>query len=295
MARRSSAAAAGVAACVAAAVAATLVVSGCSLFGPTIALPKDLAEAAAKPEIGSRALLRANQGELEVATWQLMVQSLVDALGNGLDPQRAQPLKAAVHRTYGTQRLFDRAATSLAEDWDSDAALAQLSFLASGTGQKVLRARALRRDQKTAARFREFSSDFSESRFPAARVELLRRLDRATLTSKSAVLVNRAVVDGALAALTGTSSGTDQAAFRSLRERAAREEPQLYPVAAQELLRWNLFALDSLSDDELARYVTFSESSAGQWWVVSSARALRLAANGAGEELFQALRARDEL
>ena len=282
-------------ACVAAAVFAAWAGTGCGLFGPTIELPKNLAEAAAKPEIGSRALLRANQLEIEVATWQPTVQSLVDALGNGIDPQRAQPLKAAVHRTYGTQRLYDRLATSLADDWDADAALAQLQFLASGTGQKVLRARASRRDEKTAARFREFSHDFSESRFPVARVELLRRLDRATLTSKGAVLVNRALVDGALAALSGTTSGTDQAGFRSLRERAAREEPQLYPLAADELLRWNLFALQSLSDDELAHYVAFAESPAGQWWVVSSARALRLAANGAGEELFQALRPRNEL
>jgi hypothetical protein len=292
---RTATAAARVGACVVAVVCAALAVSGCRLFGPTIELPKDLAEAAAKPEIGSRALLRANQTELELATWQPSVQSLVDALGDGIDPLRAQPLRAAVRRTYGAQRLFDRVATSLAEDWDPEAALAQLQFFASGTGQKVLRARAVRRDEKTAARFREFSSDFSESRFPAARVELFRRLDRATLTSKGAVLVNRAVVDGALAALSGTTSGTDQAGFRSLRERAAREEPQLYPLAADEMLRWNLFALQSLSDDELARYVAFSESPAGQWWVVSSARALRLAANGAGEELFQALRPRNEL
>jgi hypothetical protein len=298
MARRSGATAARaarVSACVALGLWAVLSAPGCGLFGPTIELPKDLAEAAAKPEIGSRALLRANQTELELATWQPAVQSLVDALGDGLDPLHAQPLRAAVRRTYGAQRLFDRVATSLAEDWDTEAALAQLQFFASGTGQKVLRARALRREAKTAERFRAFSSDFSESHFPAARIELFKRLDRATLTSKSAVLVNRAVVDGALSALSGTTSGTDAAAFRSLRERAAREEPQLYPLAAEEMLRWNLFSLQSLSDDELAGWVAFSESQAGQWWVVSSARALRLAANGAGEELFQALRPRNEL
>ncbi len=282
-------------ACVALALCAVLAAPGCGLFGPTIDLPKDLADAAAKPEIGSRALLRANQMELEIATWQPAVQSLVDAMGDGLDATHAQPLRAAVRRTYGAQRLFDRVATSLAEDWDGEAALAQLQFLASGTGQKVLRARALRRDEKTAVRFRDWSRDFSESHFAPGRVELLRRLDRAMLTSKGAVLVNRAVVDGALAALSGTTTGTDAAGFRSLRERAAREEPQLYPLAADELLCWNLFALESLSDDELARYVAFAESGAGQWWVVSSARALRLAANGAGEELFQALRPRNEL
>jgi len=270
--------------------------SGCSwLLGPTIELPKDIPEAAASPAIGSRALLRANQTELEIASWQPAVQSLIDALGEQLDATRADPLRAAVHRAYGAQRLFDRVATSLADDWDPDAALAQLEFLKTGVGQKVLRARATRRDPKTAARFKEWSRDFSESRFPAARIELLRRLDRALLGSKSAVLVNRALVDGALNALSGGTTGTEAAAFRSLRERAAREEPKLYPMAADELLRWSLFAYQSLSDDELASYLAFSESPAGQWYVVASARALRLAANGAGEDLYQALRPRNEL
>jgi hypothetical protein len=191
--------------------------------------------------------------------------------------------------------LFDRVATSLADDWDPEAALAQFQFLDSNLGHKILRARAIRRDAKTAERFAEWSRSHSVESSPAARVELLRRLDAALLTSRGAVLVNRAVVDAALAALSGATAGTDAAAFRSLRERAAREESQLYPVAAEELLRWQLFALESLSDAELARWADFAESPAGQWYVVASARALRLAANGAGEELFQALRPRNEL
>jgi hypothetical protein len=69
----------------------------------------------------------------------------------------------------------------------------------------------------------------------------------------------------------------------------------MYPVVADDLLRWQLFAFDSLSDAELVRYCEFSESPAGQWYVVASSRALRIAANGAGEELFQALRPRNDL
>jgi hypothetical protein len=287
--------AAGAAARVAILLLLALGASGCGLFGPAIELPENPAEAAANPAIGARALMRANQLELELATWQPAIQSLVDAPGDALEPSRAQPLRAAVRRVYGAQRLYDRVATSLADDWDGEAALAQLQFLGSSVGRKLLRARALRRDTKTMESFRDFSRGFAESDFPPARIELLRRLDRALLTSKSAVLVNRAVVDAALSALSGATSGTDAAAFRSLRERAARQEPQLYAMAADELLRWNLFAFESLSDDELARYVDFAESSAGQWWVVSSARALRMAANGAGEELFQALRPRNDL
>ena len=278
---------------------AALATAGCSLWaglwGPKIELPKDPAEAAANPAIGARALLRANQTELEIASWQPAIQTLVDALGDSIDPARAQPLRAAVRRVYGAQRLFDRVATSLGDDWDADAALAQFQFLDSSIGRKVLRARATRRDPKTMERFQEFSRGFAESRFPRERVELVRRLDRALLVSKGAVLVNRALVDAALAALSGATSGTDAAAFQSLRQRAAREEPQLYAMAADELLRWDLFAFDSLSDAELARYADFAESPAGQWYVVASARALRLAANGAGEELFQALRPRNDL
>jgi hypothetical protein len=274
---------------------AAFTAAGCGLWGPKVELPENPAEAAANPAIGSRALLRASQADLELANWQPAIQALVDAPGDSLDAARAQPLRAAVRRVYGAQRLFDRVATSLSDDWDAEAALAQFQFLGSSVGGKVLRARALRRDAKTAERFQAFSRQFAESQFPRARVELVRRLDRALLTSKSAVLVNRALVDAALAALSSATSGTDAAAFQSLRARAAREESQLYAMAADELVRWDLFAFESLSDDELARYAEFAESPAGQWYVVSSARALRMAANGAGEELFQALRPRNDL
>lgn len=280
---------------VAVALCVALAALGCPLFGPKLELPEHPEEAAATPAIGARALLRANQTELELATWQPAVQSLVDALGDQLDASRAQPLRAAVRRAYGAQRLFDRVATSLADDWDAEAALAHFQFFDSSVGRKVLRARATRRDAKTAERFQAFSRGFTEASFPRARIELLRRLDRALLTSRGAVLVSRAVVDGALGALSGAMSGTDAAAFRSLRERAAREESQLYPLAADELLRWQLFAFDSLSNAELARCADFAESPAGQWYVVANARALRLAASGAGEELFQALRPRNDL
>lgn len=275
--------------------ACAALVLACQWWGPNLDLPTDPKEAAEKPEIGSRALLRANSAEVEISAWQPAVQSLVDAMGDSLDANRGQTVRAAVRRVYGAQRLFDRVATSLADDWDGEAALAQFAFLDSSVGHKVMRARLSRREPKTAERFGEFSRDYSPSRFPRARIELLQRLDRALLTSRGAVVVNRALVDGALAAMSENTSGAEAAGFRSLRERAAREEAQLYPVVADELLRWQLFAYDSLSDEELTRYIQFAESPGGQWWVVASARALRMAANGAGEDLYQALRPRNGL
>ncbi|HTO69965.1 MAG TPA: hypothetical protein VMR31_08910 [Myxococcota bacterium] len=276
-----------------AAVVATL--AACSWFAPPIELPDDKPEAARHPEIGSRALLRANLAEVEVASWQPAVQALVDGQDSALGPGVADPLRAAVRRAYGAQRLFDRAATSLSDDWDSDAALAQLEFLATRTGQKVLRARARQREPAALEQFRDFSRDFKEENFAPVRIELVRRLDRALLVSKGAVLVNRAVVDGALSALSEALPGADGARFRRLRAQAASEEPQLYRTAADDVLRWYLFAFEPLSDEELARYAQFAESPAGQWWVIAESRALRMAANGAGEDLFQGLRPRSTL
>ncbi len=270
--------------------------AGCSwLFGPKVDLPADLNEAVANPAIGSRALLRANQTELEIAAWQPAVQGLIDALGERVDPRELGALRAAVRRAYATQRLFDRAATGLADDWDPDAARAQFAFLDSRLGRQILRAQATRRDAAAVDRYRAWSARFAPADFPAERLELVRRLDRALLTSRSAVLVNRAVLDGALASFSGALSGAESAAFGDLRARAAAEESALYPRAADEVLRWNLYVLEPLSDAELARYAEFAESPAGQWYVVASARALRMAANGAAEDLFQALRPREQL
>jgi hypothetical protein len=275
--------------------ACALALAACSWFGTAIDLPKDKQEAAQNPAIGSRALLHANLAELELATWQPAIQALIDAQGEALAPNVADPLRASIRRSYGVQRLFDRAATSLSDDWDVDAALAQLEFLDTRVGHKILRVRALRRSPGTLEQYQQFKAVFKEENFAPVRIELVRRLDRALLVSKGAVLVNRAVIDGALAALSGAVPGAEGARFRALRAEAAREEPNLYPVAADEVLRWYLFAFESLSDEELARYAQFAESSAGQWYVIAESRALRMAANGAGEDLFQGLRPRSNL
>jgi hypothetical protein len=123
-------------------------------------------------------------------------------------------------------------------------------------------------------------------------VALLQRVDRALLTSQTAVWLNRAMLDAGLASLGEGLPPCMAEPFRALRVHTAAEEPALYPLAAEQVLRWNLYALRWLSDSDLERYASFAESQASQWWVVSSARAYRVALAGAGEELFQALRPR---
>ena len=275
--------------------ACALALAGCTWFGPAIELPKDKQAAAQNPAIGSRALLHANLDELELATWQSAIMALIDAQAVALGTTVADPLRATVHRAYGAQRLFDRAATSLADDWDADAALTQLEFLDTRVGHKILSARALRRSPGSLEQYKQFKATFKEENFAPVRIQLVRRLDQALLVSKGAVLVNRAVMDSALAALSEALPGLDGARFRALRAEAAREEPDLYPLATDEVLRWYLFAFESLTDEELARYAQFAESPAGQWYVIAESRALRMAANGAGEDLFQGLRPRSNL
>lgn len=271
-----------------------LALSGCTwLYGPAVELPKDTAEAVAKPGIGARALLRANQVELELASWGPALVTAVDSLGVEVGAAQGVALRAAIRRTYAPQRLFDRMATSVSASWDPTAAQGLFEFYESWLGERILRAQAGRRDPKTLERFQKWNASFDPNAHTATRVELLKRIDRALLTSQTAVWLNRAYLDAGLAAL---AEGVEPAAaqpLRVLRGRYASEEPALYPVAADQVLRWNLYAFAWLSDADLAHYAAFSESPAAQWWVVNSARAYRVALAGAGEDLFQALRPRN--
>ena len=268
--------------------------SGCMwLYGPAVELPKDTAEAVEKPAIGARALLRANQCELELASWGPALQTGVDSLGAQVDPSQSVALRAAIRRSYAPQRLFDRMATSVVAGWDPVAAGELFAFYESWLGQRVLRAQASRRDVRTLASFQKWSQDFDAREHPASRLELLRRIDRALLTSQTSVWLNRALLDAGLASLAeGVPSGA-AAPFRALRQRYAGEEAELYPVAADQVLRWNVYAFGWLSDGDLERYAVFAESTAAQWWVVTSARAYRVTLTGAGEDLYQALRPRN--
>ncbi len=281
------------AALVSACVAPLFALAGCAwLYGPAIELPEDTALAVERPAIGARALLRANQSELELASWGAALQAAIDSLGARVDPSQQTVLRAAIRRAYAPQRLFDRMATSIAAGWDPEAAGAVFAFYESWLGQRVLRAQASRRDVRALAKFQSFGEGFDPSEYGVARVELLRRIDRALLTSQTAVWLNRAMLDAGLASLgEGVPAGAAEP-FRSLRVHYAAEEPGLYPLAAEQVLRWNLYAFAWISDADLERYAVFAESAGAQWWVVTSARAYRVTLGGAGEELFQALRPR---
>ncbi|MGH9887887.1 MAG: hypothetical protein ACREBE_20310, partial [bacterium] len=272
----------------------SLAVAGCTwLYGPEVALPKDTAEAVEKPAIGSRALLTANQTELELASWGPALAAAVDSLGGQVGPAQSSVVRAAIRRTYAPQRLFDRMATSLMASWDPAAAQALFDFYQSWLGQRILRAQAGRRDQHTLERFQNWNASFDSSQYSATRVELLKRIDRALLTSQTAVWLNRAYLDAGLASLAegvGSSAGPP---LRALRVRYAAEEPALYPVAADQVLHWNLYSFAWLSDGDLEHYAAFAESQPAQWWVVSCARGYRVALTGAGDDLYQALRPRN--
>jgi len=271
-----------------------LALAGCTwLYGPAVELPKDTAEAVERPAIGARALLRANQIELEVASWGPALVTAVDSLGVEVGPAQAVELRAAIRRTYAPQRLFDRMATSVSASWDPTAAQALFDFYESWLGERILRAQAGRRDPKTLERFQKWSASFDPSAHSVTRVELLRRIDRALLSSQTAVWLNRAYLDAGLSSLAEGVEPRAVPPLRALRVRYAAEEPALYPVAADQVLRWNLYAFAWLSDADLERYASFAESPGAQWWVVNSARAYSVALTGAGEDLFQALRPRN--
>jgi len=271
-----------------------LVLAGCAwLYGPAVALPENTAEAVEKPGVGARALLRANQSELELASWGPALQSAIDSLGTRVDASQQTVLRAAIRRSYAPQRLFDRMATTVASSWEPDAAREVFEFYESWLGQRLLRAQASRRDVRTLAKFQKWSEGFDAGAYAAERIERMRRIDRALLTSQTAVWLNRAMLDAGLASLGEGVPASAAEPFRALRAQYAGEEPGLYPLAADQVLRWNLYAFAWLSDSDLERYAAFAESPSAQWWVVSSARAYRVTLSGAGEELFQSLRPRD--
>ena len=108
-------------------------------------------------------------------------------------------------------------ATSVASSWDPDAAREVFDFDGSWLGQRVLRAQASRRVARTLAKFQAWSADVDLDAYSPERIELLQRIDRALLTSQTAVWLNRAMLDAGLAALgEGVPSGAAEP-FRALR------------------------------------------------------------------------------
>ncbi len=233
----------------------TLGLTGCTwLYGPAVELPKDIPEAVAKPGLGARALLRAQQSEFELASWGTALHAAIESLGASVDPSQEVVLRAAIRRAYGPQRLFDRMSTAISSVWDAEAAREVFAFHESWLGQRILRAHSNRHDVRRLAKFQNWSEHLDLASVPSERVELLRRIDRALLTSQTAVWLNRAMLDSGLAAIVEGIPASTAEPFRELRVRYAGEEPALYPIAAEQVLRWNLYAFRWISDSDLERY-----------------------------------------
>jgi hypothetical protein len=267
-----------------------LALTGCTwLYGPTVELPEDTAEAVEKPGIGARALLRANQVELELASWGPALHR--NRLARCASIPRSRALRAAIRQptqpsvsSIAWGRPSRRAGTRRPR--------VPCSTSASWLGNACCARRPASRDARTLEKFQKWSEGFDANAYSVERIELMQRIDRALLTSQTAVWLNRAMLDAGLRRSARARRRTPRSRF-ALRAHYAGEEPALYPLSAEQVLRWNLYAFAWLSDSDLERYAAFAESPSAQWWVVASARAYRVTLTGAGEELFQALRPRN--
>jgi hypothetical protein len=163
----------------------------------------------------------------------------------------ADDWRARIARAFDADALFAGVLARASADWDARRAASISAFQATPVGARVLAAesRVLR---ALPAELEAFMAEQARSPAPPARLELLRRLDRATGTSALYVEAARMLRRG-LRRASGApqASEADEAAARARLEAAS--------------LGTALFAFRELSMAELATYVGFCESADARW------------------------------
>jgi hypothetical protein len=212
-------------------------------------LPAARASAAAlEPDPAVRALLVEQHVPELAAALGTLALGLADAEAPA---GAAADWRARIARAFDAEVLFAGVVRRAAADWDARRAASLAAFQATPVGARVgaARSRVLGADP---AALDAFLAERAAADARPERLELLRRLDRATETSALYAGAARALRRGLRrAAGAAPPTGAEEAAARAQLEAAS--------------LGTALFAFRDLSTAELASYVGFSESADARW------------------------------
>ncbi len=215
---------------------------------------------------------------------QLMVRSGLDkqldqypgAIQTGLTKYRAasqlenltdgefDELIRLVGISYNPRRLKDGVQQWLARTMSDADLRSVLAWLGSPTGERITK---LEEDVSTPDGFARSQSTADELMKDAARVELVKKLDRAMKGTESAVNSVHYTTMVLLTAAFAAYPPELRLSAEEINDLAIRTTEPSRPLLERAALRYFLYSYRSLSDDEINLYIAFSESDAGKRYI----------------------------
>lgn len=201
-----------------------------------------------------------------------------------LPPELFDALQRAGRDAFQAAKMRKKALAIMKNSCDPELAQEVLDWLLSPLGQKITALESIQFSPKTLQDVQTFSKQLQSNPPPQNRYSLVRRLDAATGASEKNVEVALAILVQTATAMQGALSKGEKISVGEMRRQMAFRRPQLEENAKKATEVSLIYLYQTLTDKELERYVSFSESETGTAYHKMAFEALMGALSGAAEE-----------
>ncbi len=201
-----------------------------------------------------------------------------------LPPELFNALQRAGREAFKATKMRKKALELMKSSFDPELAQEVLDWLLSPLGQKITALESIQFSPKTLQDMQAFSKQLQSNPQPQNRYSLMRRLDAATGASEKNVEVALAILVQTATAMQGAISKGEKISVEEMRRQMALRRPQLEENAKKSTELSLIYLYQTLTDKELERYVSFSESETGTAYHKMAFEALMTALSEAAEE-----------
>ena len=201
-----------------------------------------------------------------------------------LPPDLFNALQRAGRDAFQATKMREKVLEVMKSHFDPELAQAVMSWLRSPLGEKITALESIQFSAKTLQDVQAFGKHLQSNPPPQNRFELIRRLDAATAASEKNVEVALTILVQTATAVANAGSKEKGMGVEEMRRQIDLKRPQLEERARKSTEISLIYIYQTLTDKELERYVSFSESQTGTAYHKMAFEALMAALSDAAEE-----------
>ncbi len=201
-----------------------------------------------------------------------------------LPPDLFNALQRAGRDAFQATKMRKKVLEVMKRSFDPELAQAVLSWLLSPLGQKITALESIQFSAKTLQDMQAFGKQLQSNPPLKNRFELIRRLNAATAASEKNVEVALTILVQTATAVANAGSKEQSMGVEEMRREMDLRRPQLEENARKSTEISLIYIYQNLTDKELERYVSFSESETGTAYHKMAFEALMAALSDAAEE-----------
>ena len=214
---------------------------------------------------------------------ELYLSSLAQHQGK-LPPDLFNALQRAGRDAFAGTKMQKKVLQVMKSSFDPELAQEVLGWLLSPLGQKVTTLESIQFSPKTLEDMQAFGRRLQSNPPPQNRLELIRRLDAAVGASEKNAEVALMILVQTATAMEEAMSKENRMGVEEMRRELDLRRPQLEENARKSTEISFIYIYQTLTDKELHRYVSFSESETGMAYHKMVFEALMAALSDAAEE-----------